>query len=144
MISLLKNRLIVISVMMCLVLGTIPFALGATAPKISVSISGLYVGASGQTNNQEYVQVQNTGTTAVIMKGWTIKDKTKKHTYSFPSTYSLKSKATVTIYTGKGTNSATKLYWGSGAFVWNNEGDTAYLYNAQGTLVSTKVGAKVK
>jgi predicted extracellular nuclease len=141
---LLKNRLIVISVMMCLILGTIPFALGATAPKISVSISDLYVGAPGQTNNQEYVQVKNTGTTAVSVKGWKIKDKTKKHTYSFPSTYTLKSKATVTIYTGKGTNSATKLYWGSGAFVWNNEGDTAYLYNAQGTLVSTKVGAKVK
>lgn len=78
------------------------------------------------------------------MKGWKIKDGTRKHTSSFPSTFTLKSKATVTIYTGKGTNSATKLYWGSGAFVWNNEGDTAYLYNAQGTLVSTKTGAKVK
>jgi competence protein ComEC len=104
----------------------------------------LFFNHSKQTNNQEYVQVKNTGTTALSMKGWKIKNKTKKHTYSFPSTYTLKSKATVTIYTGRGTNSATKLYWGSGAFIWNNDGDTAYLYNAQGTLVSTKVGAKVK
>ena len=64
--------------MLCVVLGTIPFALGAPAPKISVSISGLYVGAPKQTNNQEYVQVKNTGTTALSMKGWKIKDKTKE------------------------------------------------------------------
>jgi hypothetical protein len=101
-------------------------------------------GAPHQTPNQEYVKITNKGTTAVNLKGWKIKDGTKKHTYSFPSTYTLNAKATVTIYTGKGTNSATKLYWGSGAFVWNNEGDTAYLYNAQGTLVSSKTGAKVK
>jgi hypothetical protein len=33
--------------------------------------------------------------------------------------------STVTIYTGKGKNTATKLYWGMGWYVWNNEGDTA-------------------
>jgi len=49
----------------------------------------------------------------------------------------------VTLYTGKGKNTATKLYWGRVAHVWNNEGDTAYLYNAQGKLVSSKT-VKVK
>ena len=74
------------------------------------------------------------------MKGWKITDKGKKHTYYFPSTFVLKAKKTVTIYTGKGKNTANKLYWGRSAYVWNNEGDTAYLYNAQGKLVSSRNG----
>ncbi|WP_198362258.1 hypothetical protein [Thermococcus profundus] len=27
------------------------------------------------------------------------------------------------------------LYWGSGRAIWNNDHDTAYLYNSQGELV---------
>jgi hypothetical protein len=37
----------------------------------------------------------------------------------------------------KGSNTATELYWGSGSSIWNNEGDTASLYNKNGQLVST-------
>ena len=139
----LKNRLLIISLMMCMVLGTIPFALGAPAPKISVSISSLYVGAPHQTANQESVQIKNTGTTAVNLKSWKIVDKKKLHTYTF-SSFILKSKSTVTLRSGKSTNTANTLYWNKGSFVWNNEGDIAYLYNAQGKLVSTKNGMKVK
>jgi len=141
----LKNRVVIISLMLCVVLGTIPFALGATTLTTNnVYISALYVGAPHQTVNQEYVKITNKGTTAVSMRGWKVTDKGAKHTYKFPSTFVLKSKNTVTLYTGKGKNTATKLYWGRAAFVWNNEGDTAFLYNAQGKLVSTKVGLKVK
>jgi hypothetical protein len=131
--------------MLCVVLGTVPFALGATTPTTNnVYISALYVGAPHQTVNQEYVKITNKGTTALNMKGWKITDKGAKHTYKFPSTFVLNSKTTVTIYTGNGKNTSTKLFWGRAAFVWNNEGDTAYLYNAQGKLVSTKVGLKQK
>jgi Lamin Tail Domain len=141
----LKNRVVIISLMLCVVLGTIPFALGATAPTTNnVYISALYVGAPHQTVNQEYVKITNKGTTAVSMRGWKVTDKGAKHTYKFPSTFVLKSKNTVTLYTGKGKNTSTKLFWGRAAFVWNNEGDTAYLYNAQGKLVSTKVWLKQK
>jgi hypothetical protein len=141
----LKNRVVIISLMLCVILGSIPFAMGATSTSSNqVSISALYVGAPHQTVNQEYVKITNKGTTALNMKGWKITDKGAKHTYKFPSTFVLKSKTTVTIYTGKGKNTSTKLFWGRAAFVWNNEGDTAYLYNAQGKLVSTKVGLKQK
>jgi len=138
----LKNRLVIVSLVLCLILGTIPFALGATtqATSSSVYVSGLYVGAPHQTVNQEYVKITNKGTTAVSMKGWKITDKGAIHTYKFPSSYTLKAKTTVILYTGKGTNTATKLFWGKGVYVWNNEGDTAYLYNAQGKLVSTRNG----
>lgn len=141
----LKNRIVIISLMLCVVLGTIPFAMGATPTSSNkVSISALYVGAPHQTVNQEYVKIANKGTTAISMKGWKITDKGAIHTYKFPSTFTLKAKTTVTLYTGNGTNTATKLFWGRSAYVWNNEGDTAYLYNAQGNLVSTKIGLKQK
>ena len=137
-----KNRIVVLFLAMCLILGTVPFALGATVKTSSATntlyISALDVGAPYETANQEYVKITNKGKTAVNMKGWKITDKGTKHTYKFSSSYTLKSKATVTLYTGKGRNTATKLYWGRVAHVWNNEGDTAYLYNTQGKLVSSK------
>ena len=127
--------------MMCVVLGTVPFALGATTTSSNqVYVSSLYVGAPHQTVNQEYVKITNKGTTAISMKGWRITDKGAIHTYKFSSSYTLKAKSTVTLYTGRGTNTATKLFWQRSAFVWNNEGDTAYLYNAQGKLVSKRNG----
>jgi hypothetical protein len=143
-----KNRILIIFLAICLVLGTIPFALGATAPTTNkVSISALYVGAPGQKPNQEFVKITNSGTTAVSMKGWKITDQGKIHTYYFPSSYNLKAKSTVTLKSGKGTNTASTLYWQKNIFIWNNHdpkhnenGDTAYLYNAQGKLVSSRKG----
>jgi hypothetical protein len=144
----LKNRVIIISLMLCVVLGTIPFALGATTTTTNnVYISALYVGAPGEKPNQEYVKITNKGVTAVSMKGWKITDQGKIHTYNFLSSYTLKAKSTVTLRSGKGTNSATTLYWNKYSFIWNNHdpkhkeyGDKAYLYNAQGKLVSSRSG----
>jgi hypothetical protein len=143
----LKNRLAIAIMVTCLILGTVPFALGATTTATTnVYISTLYVGASGQTPNQEYVKIVNGGKASVNLNGWKIKDKDAKHTYTF-SSYTLKSKSTVTLRSGKGKNSGSTLYWGKDIFIWNNHdpkhnenGDTAYLYNAQGKLVSSKNG----
>ena len=55
--------------------------------------------------------------------------------YTFPS-YTLDSGPTVTVYTKKGTNKATELYWQFGRNIWNNDGDIAYLYDNAGELVS--------
>jgi hypothetical protein len=137
----LKNRLAIIFVTMCLILGTVPFALGATTPTSSnqVYISALYVGAPHQTPNQEYVKIANKGTKAVNLKGWKIKDNGAKHTYTFPS-YTLKAKSTVTLKSGSGKNTASTFYWNKYSFIWNNTGDKASLYNAQGKLVSSRNG----
>ena len=97
----------------------------------------MYVGASHQTPNQEYLKITNSGRDAVNLRGWKITDKIQKHTYVFP-TYILKAKSTMTLKSGHGTNKATTLYWNKHLFIWNNNGDTAYLYNAQGKLISSK------
>jgi beta-lactamase superfamily II metal-dependent hydrolase len=82
----------------------------------------------------EWVQISNTGPSSVSLNGWKIEDDSK-HTYTFPS-YTLDSGTTVTVYTGEGTNTATDLYWGSDSSIWNNDRDTAYLYDDSGNLVS--------
>jgi len=43
--------------------------------------------------------------------------------------------AHVTLHNGNGTDSATDLYWGSGSPIWNNAGDTVFVYDDEGTLV---------
>jgi hypothetical protein len=83
----------------------------------------------------EWVKVSNKGSSPVYMDGWKIEDEASKHTYTFPS-YILGPESTVTVYTEKGTSTATELYWGLSP-VWNNDGDTVYLYDNNGELVST-------
>jgi len=45
----------------------------------------------------------------------------------------------VTLYTGEGIDTGTKLYWRSSGkqcnAVWNNDKDTLYLRNSNGELV---------
>jgi hypothetical protein len=43
----------------------------------------------------------------------------------------------VKVRTGKGTETATNLYQGRSWYVWNNDKDTAWLRNAEGTLIDT-------
>lgn len=83
----------------------------------------------------EWVQISNTGASPVSLNGWKIEDEGSKHTYTFQP-YTLNAGTTVTVFTEKGTNSATELYWQLDNPVWNNDGDTAYLYDDSGKLVS--------
>ena len=59
-----------------------------------------------------------------------------EHTYTFPS-FTLEAGDTVTLYTEEGNDSASELYWGSGRPIWNNDGDTASLYDINGGIVDT-------
>jgi beta-lactamase superfamily II metal-dependent hydrolase len=94
--------------------------------------STLYV--SNLDLQDEWVQISNAGPSPVSLTAWKIEDDSK-HSYTFPS-YTLDSQSTVTVYTGEGMNTVTELYWGSDGTIWNNDGDTAYLYDNSGKLVS--------
>jgi len=39
--------------------------------------------------------------------------------------------------TPKSMDNSTDLFWNSGRPIWNNDHDTAYLYNSQGELVDS-------
>ena len=83
----------------------------------------------------EHVCVQNHDTVVADLSNWSIQDLIG-HTYTFPE-FSLNPGMHVRVHTGSGENTATDLYWGRGSAVWNNEGDTVYLYDSLGSLVNT-------
>jgi competence protein ComEC len=83
----------------------------------------------------EWVELTNNGFSPVSLENWKIEDEGSKHTYTFPSR-TLDSRASVTLYTGEGMDTATEIYWGSGSPIWNNDGDTAYLYDDSGKQVA--------
>jgi len=82
--------------------------------------------------NAEYIIIKNKGSVNRSLGGWTVRDRSG-HTYKF-GTFTLKPGYAVTLHTGKGTNNSTHRYWGLSNYVWNNDGDTAYLRNSSGTL----------
>lgn len=86
--------------------------------------------------NDEYVVFKNAGQSDCNMNGWNVKD-AATHNFHFPD-YTLKAGSTVAIYTGCDSNTVSKLYWcNTGGAVWNNDGDTIFLKNAQGDLVAS-------
>ena len=109
-----------------------------------VRISGGVFNAPGNDNympylNGEYIRIHNYCSTAKYLTGWHLNDYGNKHRFAFPSGFKLSAYATVTVYSGTGTRTSTRLYWGRtyGA-VWNNTPpERAYLRNAAGTLVSS-------
>jgi len=84
----------------------------------------------------ELVIIKNSGSSTLDLTGWEIKDEGNKHTYTFPY-FQLEAGATVTLYTSKGFDSETDLYWGSDNPFWNNDGDIASLYDSNGNLVDS-------
>ncbi len=95
----------------------------------SLSISALDCGG-------ERVTVTNDGSVPRDLTGWTIHDEGTKHTFSFPTGYTLAPGASVTIRSG-GAAGPGELYW-TGASVWNNDGDTASLVDAGKATQSTR------
>jgi hypothetical protein len=85
--------------------------------------------------NAEFVVLKNTAGTTRTITGWTLRD-ASGHKYTFPTTR-VAAGHYLYVRTGRGTNTAHTRYWGSGYYIWNNSGDTAYLRNGAGTLVDS-------
>lgn len=79
--------------------------------------------------NKEFVVLKNTGSSAVTLTDWTLRD-TSSHVYRF-DTFRLGAGNSVTIHTGRGNDDRNDLYWDL-AYIWNNDGDTATLKDGNG------------
>ena len=102
--------------------------------KVYVNSPGADLPVTNSKVNAEYTVIKNTGTTTRTMTGWTLRDQSN-HVYKFGS-YKLGPGKSVTIRNGKGTNTSSTRYWGSGYFIWNNSGgDSATLRTSTGSLV---------
>jgi hypothetical protein len=79
------------------------------------------------------VRIENGGSASQRMAGWKLKDEAN-HTYA-PS-ITLAPGGSVKSHSGPDAshNPPTDYRWTT-AYIWNNDGDTAYLYNAGGSLV---------
>lgn len=119
-------------------------ACGGGASDADVAITEIRFDADGDDNqnlNDEWVRITNTGGSAVDLTGWVLKDTSATHRYPFPSRFVLGAGASVTVRTGCGTDTATDLHWcNEGSAVWNNAGDTSFLLDPAGNIVSSRDG----
>jgi hypothetical protein len=89
--------------------------------------------------NGEYVRICNVSTELVKLQGFSIQDDSQ-HRYVFPAGR-LKSDYTILLLSGKGYQKTRRhqllFYWGSARPIWNNDGDTAWLFDPNGKLIDS-------
>jgi competence protein ComEC len=105
-----------------------------------LSIADIHPDATGddwENLNDEYVVFENTGEEVLDLSGWTVQDESGA-TYTFPTNTTLDAGATLTLRTGSGTATATERYWNADRPIWNNDGDTVIVTNADGQEVLTE------
>ncbi len=107
----------------------------------SVHLHKIYYDSPGKDDrstrslNAEYVQIKNSTSRGVNLRGWTLTD-ASRHKYTF-GTFTLGAGKTVTVRTGRGKDSASTKYQNRRAYVWNNDRDTATLRKSSGSRVDT-------
>lgn len=78
----------------------------------------------------EYLEIENLMEESIDLEDWTVEDEAgNSHTFDEGE---IESGESVRLYT---ENSDAEHSWGSGIPVWNQNGDTAYLYNEDNELV---------
>jgi micrococcal nuclease len=118
--------------------------------RAGLSIVALQYDAPGDDNrnlNGEWVRIANTGPKPVDLTGWTLKDESSLHRFSFPVGFTLDPQGEVTIHSGcagdpmegphPGGTGAILHWCAKGSAIWNNDGDTAFLLDPAGNIVTT-------
>jgi hypothetical protein len=82
----------------------------------------------------EWVQITNAGYAPVQLAGWRLTDEGTRHAYTFPSRV-LAPGASLRLHMWQGEDDDNDIYVGAQQRWWNDAGDTAYLYDPEGTLV---------
>jgi hypothetical protein len=99
--------------------------LATTDHQLEATIEGV-IGVG--TLSDERMIIQNTGTTALVLTGWMVKDN-KGVSYTFPQ-LTLYPDGKILLHTKSGTDTATDLYWGRTTTVWIS-GELVGLYDSQ-------------
>lgn len=112
----------------------------STGEPFPIYISAINFDGPGNDNenpNGEWVEITNRGPEPVNMTGWNLSDEGNKYVYEFPR-FTLNPGRTVTVYTGCGMDTDSKLYMGFGKAIWNDDKDTATLKDAEGNIVDKR------
>jgi hypothetical protein len=124
-----------------------PAAAAAPAPKpaepapkpaaaASIRITHIEYDPPGNDRDGEYVVIHNESSDSINLKGWVLTDGNAKHSFTFPD-HLLKPGSDVKLWTRKGRNDAHNLFWSNNRAIWNNDGDTGTLRDANGKIIST-------
>ena len=89
---------------------------------------------------QESVTISNRGTVAQPLSGWVLASLRGQVLYSFPENFMLRPDTSVVIHSGqtkpeKVSNPQANLWWTTDQ-VWNNNGDIAVLFDANGVEIN--------
>ncbi|MBE7553284.1 MAG: thermonuclease family protein [Anaerolineales bacterium] len=110
--------------------------LGANLPLKIIQIQADAPGSDNENPNGEWIEIANQGQVPILMHGFSLKDEAN-HIYTFGN-FTAAPGAAFRLYSGQGQDSPHALYWGlANESIWNNNGDAAYLRDAQGALVDT-------
>jgi len=98
-----------------------------TQPKSGIRLVGLSLA-------DEWVQLFNGGNSKADLSGWFLRDE-EDHTFIFPDGFMLYPNSSARVHTGDGLNTPSDLFWGRDDDVWNNDGDTASLWDSELNLI---------
>lgn len=105
---------------------------------VAVTI-GVFADAPGNDNrnpNGEYATLSNAADSRVDVSGWTLCD-AARHCFTFPGRSQIPAHGMIVLYTGRGVSDGARFFMEYGSAVWNNDGDTATLYDRSGRVAAS-------
>ncbi len=103
---------------------------------ILIDVNADAPGDDGVNLNGEWVRFTNAGAEMIDLDGWEVADESASHRYTFTD-LRLEPGTEVTLFSGCGPDDETARYWCvSGSAVWNNSGDTVFLRDRNGNIVT--------
>ncbi len=101
---------------------------------VNLVISELVCDPEGDDLVGEYVKIHNLSEHKISLKDWNLCDYKSVHCFTFED-IAIQGQDTLTLWTKEGTDTASDLYFNEPKSIWNNDVDTAYLYDLKGQLI---------
>jgi hypothetical protein len=91
-------------------------------------------GFGGADLNDEYLVFVNDGDDPVDVSGWTVENEAGI-SYTFPESTVVGPGTQLRLYTGEGSDTESRRYWGADVPIWGEDGDTVTVSTAHGERV---------
>ena len=85
--------------------------------------------------SDELVEITNTSQQQVDISNWKLVSVKGKQTFTFPKNTTLPKGESIFIVSGRGKETGPQTIVWTSRYIWNNNGDTAKLYNQKGKLI---------
>jgi micrococcal nuclease len=92
-------------------------------------------GDDGANVNGEWLSLKNLEKSPIQLQGFFVHDESHQR-FVFPKR-ALAPGEEIILFSGKGTPEANSFFWGSDKPIWNNDGDTVFLFDPEGRIVDS-------